>query len=516
MEKNYGFVIFLTADWLPIINNLVDSVLAFSVYPIEVSCINFHHDFGNARVKSNCIQINNPTFFNITKCKLLACIQSSFDIALLLDGDMIVTGGIDRVFEENETRIRKFDVPLFAKHPHNPFDRYAHIIRTITKKQPKMKWVYSNYLFTQKQKWFLQKALDMMNNIPEHGHDFYYPVPEEGILNGLLAEHEIDYDLGYNYFPNGFSYVVDSYLGINPEKGKNHIYDSYTQYKCPVKFYAFHGHDIKNVEYGRQVVKKLIDFEAGKPDTVASYTIPKKIYQAWHDKNVKPVFKKYIDTMMKMNPDYEHELFGEEDMEAFIRENYDSYVYSSYKKIKLITAKVDFWRYLILYKRGGIYLDVDSTFVRPLKELIRDGDNAVISREPNIPYGEYIQWALIFCPGHPILKQTIENVLFNINTKRFSTDVGRMTGPFPFTEAVDLFNVSSDNTIDRYNNSQWDFTRTENTYPNSVVTNCDYNYRVYGIEYGNFAVAWVPEKNELYTDSNPHWTTQNRTGVLHI
>ena len=146
-------------------------------------------------------------------------------------------------------------------------------------------------------------------------------------------------------------------------------------------------------------------------------TIPKKIYQAWHDKKVNPNIQKYIDKMLEMNPEYEYELFGEDEMEKFIATSYNSDVYNCYKLLNLITAKVDFWRYLILYKHGGIYLDIDSTFLRPLNELIKPTDDAIITREPNTPF-EYVQWALIYCKEHPILEKTIENVMINIKTNK--------------------------------------------------------------------------------------------------
>ena len=62
-----GFIIFLTENWLPIINNLLTSVLVFSKYDVEVNCINFYHDFKNDRVISKTIILNNVNFFNITK-----------------------------------------------------------------------------------------------------------------------------------------------------------------------------------------------------------------------------------------------------------------------------------------------------------------------------------------------------------------------------------------------------------------------------------------------------------------
>ena len=251
-----GYIIFLTESWLPIVNNLIDTVISFSNYDIEVNCINFDHNFNNSRIKTKTIMINDLSFFNITRCKLIATINSDFDIGLILDGDMIVTPDIDKIFDDNEDKIHNYKCPLFAKHPHNPFDRWSHIVTKIINKSPKMKWVYSNYLFTKEQKWFFQEALDYMNNVPINEHTIYYPVPEESVLNALLIKYEVDYDLGYNYFPNGFKSVIDFYLNGN-EEGKKHIEECYLIHDCPVKIYAFHGHDIKDVDYIKTIIPKL-------------------------------------------------------------------------------------------------------------------------------------------------------------------------------------------------------------------------------------------------------------------
>jgi mannosyltransferase OCH1-like enzyme len=241
--------------------------------------------------------------------------------------------------------------------------------------------------------------------------------------------------------------------------------------------------------------------------------IPRKIYQAWHDKKVKPIFKEYIDKTLKMNPEYEYELFGEEDMDNFVRDNYDGEIYSCYKRIKLITAKVDFWRYLILYKNGGIYLDIDSALLKPLDDLILDYD-AVITREPNVP-NEYVQWALFFCKEHPILKQTIENVVDNIKNNRYSNNVGRMTGPLPYTEAIDKLNQSVGFNIDRNNNSLFEQDPNKEVRPDVIINYGDFNCRLYGIQYASFALSWVPEKDEMYSEHNPHWSSQTHIGVLY-
>lgn len=241
--------------------------------------------------------------------------------------------------------------------------------------------------------------------------------------------------------------------------------------------------------------------------------IPKKIYQAWHDKNVKDVFKKYINKTLELNPGYEYELFGEEDMDNFIKLNYDDDIYSCYKRIKLITAKVDFWRYLILYKNGGIYLDIDSALIKPLDDLILNYD-AVITREPNPP-NEYVQWALFFCKEHPILKQTINNIVDNIKNNRYPDSVAKMTGPLPYTEAIDKLNLTYGININRHDNSLFEQNPNMKARPDEVITYGDFNCRLYGIQYGDFALSWVPEKNDMYSEQNPHWTAQSRLGVLY-
>ena len=88
---------------------------------------------------------------------------------------------------------------------------------------------------------------------------------------------------------------------------------------------------------------------------------------------------------------------------------------------------MDFWRYLALYKYGGVYLDMDSSIEKPLDDLIKPEDEAIITAEGNS--GLYVQWALIFSKGHPILKKTIDLVVTNIKNNNHPNDIHKMTGP---------------------------------------------------------------------------------------
>ena len=55
---------------------------------------------------------------------------------------------------------------------------------------------------------------------------------------------------------------------------------------------------------------------------------------------------------------------------------------------------------------------MDSSILKPLDELIKEEDNAIITAENNP--NTYVQWALIFSKQHPILKKIIESYIVNI------------------------------------------------------------------------------------------------------
>lgn len=258
MFEKKGFVLFFNNNYLSYGLNLIDSLICFSKYDIEVNCINFCYNFNNTRIKSKTINISDTSFFNITRCKILATLDSDFDLSLLCDADMIATKDIDLIFTDNEDKIKKSKFPLFGKHPHNPFIRYLRIIQYITDKQPKMNWVYSNYIYTKEHKWFFEEVLNIMNNIIQTNTiHYYYPVPEESIINALLAKYECEYDIGYNYFPNCLPNMVEYYFDNNNILGKQELYDVYLCNNCPVKFYLFHGHKTKDLEYSSILLSRL-------------------------------------------------------------------------------------------------------------------------------------------------------------------------------------------------------------------------------------------------------------------
>lgn len=233
--------------------------------------------------------------------------------------------------------------------------------------------------------------------------------------------------------------------------------------------------------------------------------IPKNIFQSWHTHTLHPTIQKKIDRMKSMNPEYNHQIYMDEDMDKFVNENFAGEIADCYNRLNIIVAKVDFWRYLVLYKYGGVYLDMDSSIEKPLKDLINDADNAIITAEqnPNL----YVQWALIFNKDHPILKNVIDIIVNNIKTNKYPNDIHKMTGPTPYTEGINKTHMDIYGSIIDHANLL-KYRDTDITYGTDEIS-----YRLFGVDYNKFLCFKYPESRFLYINKK-HWRQEEKEKQL--
>ena len=165
-------------------------------------------------------------------------------------------------------------------------------------------------------------------------------------------------------------------------------------------------------------------------------SIPKIIHQTFKDKNLPLLTRWHINRFLKRNPEYQYEFYDDDRIEVFLATEYEDDTLSVYKKLNIGAAKADFFRYAVLFKKGGVYLDIDSGINSRLKDFIYPDDIALITLEGDPKL--FAQWALIYAPGHPFLKKTLEMVKHNILTNKYPNDVHKMTGPTVYTEAINL------------------------------------------------------------------------------
>lgn len=231
--------------------------------------------------------------------------------------------------------------------------------------------------------------------------------------------------------------------------------------------------------------------------------INKNIFQSWHTKKLHTSLQEKIDIFKKLNSKYIYYLYDDNDMDNFVNEHYKGEIANCYNKLNIIVAKVDFWRYLVLYKYGGVYLDMDSSIEQPLDELINDHDQAIITAEgnPNL----YAQWALIFSKQHPILKKTIQLVCDNIKNNTFPNDILKMTGPFVYTKSINEVHKEFFNTIIDHKKIT---TNTDITYKQNEVS-----YRLFGVDYNDY-FCFKHKWNGLLYNNKKHWRQEQKEKKL--
>ena len=206
------------------------------------------------------------------------------------------------------------------------------------------------------------------------------------------------------------------------------------------------------------VLFKKCGFVNNIPNNIPNlYGIPKIIHQTYMGNSTDKlpnIIYKNINYIKRLNPDWYYILWRDDDIINFIKNQYSYNILFYYNKINYGVAKADFFRYLLLYKYGGVYLDIKSAMAKPLNEIIKRDTlylaywtpNTVKKNEwgywPNVintpDKREYQQWWMIHKPYNIFLYNVIKNVIYNIKTKN---GIGRdavllLTGPHVYTNSI--------------------------------------------------------------------------------
>mgnify|MGYP001214340874 CR=1 FL=1 len=192
-------------------------------------------------------------------------------------------------------------------------------------------------------------------------------------------------------------------------------------------------------------------------------TIPRIIHQTYRNADVPEALRPGIAELRAMNPDWDYRFYDDAAVADFIRGEFPPEFYRAYCRINPAygPARADFFRYLVVYRHGGVYLDLKSTTARPLNETLRPDDDYLLSFWPNKPHqsmpgfgthrvlteqgflrGEFQNWHLIATPGHPLLRYVASFMLHCIDAHAGRPDVQGIhgvlitTGPIMYTMAL--------------------------------------------------------------------------------
>lgn len=206
-----------------------------------------------------------------------------------------------------------------------------------------------------------------------------------------------------------------------------------------------------------------VDYGALLPTVAFVPGIPHNIYQTTKSKEkLPPAIAENIEKLKSANPGWSYQLFDDRDIDQFILRHYGQSLLSYYNRIApgYGAAKADFFRYLLIYRFGGVYLDIKSTITKPLSETVREDDAYLLSYWNNLPggghegfghysllpdyieRGEIIQWYIVAAPGHPLMREVIKTMLRKMDRYNpYADGVGwtgivSTTGPVMYTKTI--------------------------------------------------------------------------------
>jgi mannosyltransferase OCH1-like enzyme len=145
--------------------------------------------------------------------------------------------------------------------------------------------------------------------------------------------------------------------------------------------------------------------------------IPRIVWQTMKTNRVPLYMKNYADSWIELNPEYEYRFLDDYDIIDFIKKDFPEYL-ECYKKLKHGASKADLWRYLIIYKNGGVYADMDCKCLTPLNQWIDPQAAFVTQLGIN---KDVCQWLIISVPQNPIFLRAAQKTLFNSENNNNTT-----------------------------------------------------------------------------------------------
>jgi len=151
------------------------------------------------------------------------------------------------------------------------------------------------------------------------------------------------------------------------------------------------------------------------------------------------------ETWKKHHPAWEYRFWGKKEIEDFIKEEFSDF-FPIYKSYSFNVQRWDAIRYLILYKIGGLYVDLDYECIEPIDSLLNNS-LCCLGMEPTVNAISHDKSFIVgnafmaSMPEHPFFKAIIEEM---INGEKYSTltkalQIMETTGPFMITRLYEQY-----------------------------------------------------------------------------
>ena len=157
--------------------------------------------------------------------------------------------------------------------------------------------------------------------------------------------------------------------------------------------------------------------------------IPLNLFQTWHTLQLPFYMKQNVEILKNQNPEFKYYLYDDAMCRSFIKENFDKDVLYAFDKLKPGAYKADLWRYCILFKKGGIYLDIKYKCCHNFKLIyVTDAEHFVQDIPSHYLPGIY-QAFLVCLPNNKFLYDCIYKIVDNVKQNNYGCSALDVTGP---------------------------------------------------------------------------------------
>ncbi len=182
---------------------------------------------------------------------------------------------------------------------------------------------------------------------------------------------------------------------------------------------------------------------AARPDR-SQWKIPRHIFQTWKDGPKTPEMEAAISTF-RSQEGYKHNCLTDEQCFTFLQTEFGDRFSNAYKLLVPGAYRADFWRYCVLLKYGGVYVDSKTTLFRNLDEILRPQDELILVRD--IPSQCLLNGFIACTPGHPLIAIVLAMTLERIEKRNYGVDPLDITGPHIFGRAFCRWKGYEDDTM---------------------------------------------------------------------
>jgi mannosyltransferase OCH1-like enzyme len=154
--------------------------------------------------------------------------------------------------------------------------------------------------------------------------------------------------------------------------------------------------------------------------------IPLNIFQTWYTKDLPENMNKRVELLKKQHPRFTHYLFDDNDCREFIKNNYSDEVLNAYDRLVPGAFKADLWRYCVLYKMGGMYLDIKLCCINGFRLIeLTENEHFVKDRPLNSIYNSL----MVFKKDNTFLLRSIYKIVENVKNNFYGSTALAPTGP---------------------------------------------------------------------------------------